>query len=84
MTLGDLLSATTVEGPVVISVWEDGNEVVRAHFLSNDGCGLWLSRYDKDPDSGFTVEEFVDYEIKYIFANDCEGLVIEIEAPEER
>lgn len=78
MTLGQLIDDVCIQGKVFVSVWENGDEVVRASYESFDGLGLYM----EDPDSGFSVVDFEDCEITYMYPNSV-GLVIEVAAPEK-
>lgn len=78
MTLGQFIEEVCVQGKVAVSIWEDGDEVVRANYESFDGLGLYM----EDPDSGFSLVDFEDCEITYIYPNPI-GLVIEVAAPEK-
>lgn len=81
MTLGGLLGATYVEGRIVVSVWNDEEELDRETYESNDGAGLYAGCMSEN---GVDVARFENCEIKYIFANDGVGLVLECYPPEER
>lgn len=77
MTLGQLIDDVCIQGKVAISIWENGDEIVRENYESFDGLGLYM----EDPDSGFCLVDFEDCEITYIYPNPV-GLVIEVKTPE--
>lgn len=79
MTMRDLCDNIIIQGDVILSVWENGEELERKRIHEDNGLSPEF-KYETE-DGAVRMKDYADFQVNYLYYM-CKAMVIELERSE--